>query len=90
MIAPMVVVLDKGGDLGFEIAGEEVVFEQNAVLQGLVPALNLALSLGMARCATHVVDFPILKPFRQVAGDVARPVVGKQARPLPHRRPIAA
>ena len=43
----MVVVLDEGFDLGFEIAGQEVVFEQDAVLEGLVPALDLALGLRM-------------------------------------------
>ena len=47
MVAPMIVVLDEGGDLGFEIARQEVVFEQDAVLQRLVPALDLALRLGM-------------------------------------------
>ena len=29
-----------------------------------------------------VIHVAVLKPFRQVAGDVARPVVGKQTRPL--------
>src|SRR6476661_8367012 len=31
VIAPMIVVLDEGCDLGFEIAWQEVVFEQDAV-----------------------------------------------------------
>lgn len=39
----MVVILDKGVDLLPEIAGQEVVLQQNAFLQGLVPALDLAL-----------------------------------------------
>lgn len=43
VIAPMVVVIDEGCDLGFEITRQEVVFEQDAVLQRLVPALDLAL-----------------------------------------------
>ncbi len=54
VIAPMVVALDEGGNLGFEIAGQEVILEQDAVLQGLVPALNLALGLRMTRCASGV------------------------------------
>ncbi len=51
MIALVIVVLDERLDLAFEIAGQEVVFEQDPVLQGLVPALDLALGLGMEGCA---------------------------------------
>jgi hypothetical protein len=32
VIKAMVLKLDEGGDLGFEIAGQEVVFEQDSVL----------------------------------------------------------
>ena len=46
MIAPVIVMPDEGGDLGLQIAGQEVVLEQDAVLEGLVPALDLALGLG--------------------------------------------
>ena len=47
VVALMVVVLHERRDLGLEIAGQEVVFQQDAVLHGLVPALDLALRLGM-------------------------------------------
>ena len=54
MAALVVVMIDKGLDLGFEIAGQEVVFQQDAVLQSLMPPLDLALSLGVIRrTATH-------------------------------------
>ena len=43
VIAAMIVALDEGCDLGFEIARQEIVLQQDAVLQCLVPALNLAL-----------------------------------------------
>lgn len=46
VIAPMVVMLDEGVDLLPEIAGQIVVFQQDAVLQGLMPALDLALVCG--------------------------------------------
>ena len=62
VVAAMVVVLDEGLDLAFEIAGQEVVFEQDAVLEGLVPAFDLALGLRMERCATnmaHLLHFDI-------------------------------
>jgi len=47
VIALMVVVPDKHIDLGFEISRQEVVFQQDAVLECLMPALDLALSLRM-------------------------------------------
>ncbi len=45
MIAPVVVVIDESIDLLPEITGQVVVFQQDTVLQGLVPALDLSLSL---------------------------------------------
>jgi len=39
MIADVVVAFDEGVNLPFEFAGQVVVVEQDAVLQGLVPAL---------------------------------------------------
>jgi hypothetical protein len=46
MAAAVVVVIDEGADLPFEVSRQEVVFQQDAVLQGLVPAFDLALGLG--------------------------------------------
>lgn len=43
--AGMVVVLDEGCDLRLERPGRIVVLEQDEVLQGLMPALDLALRL---------------------------------------------
>ena len=40
-------MLDEGVDLLLEISAQVVVAEQNAVLQGLVPALDLSLGLWM-------------------------------------------
>ena len=36
VVSLVVVVVDEGFDLIFEIAGQEVVFQQNAVLEGLI------------------------------------------------------
>ena len=47
MVAPVIVVIDEGADLGFQIAREEVVFQQDAVFQSLMPSLDLALCLRM-------------------------------------------
>ena len=51
VIAGMVVVLDEGRDLAFEIAGQVVMLEQDAVLERLMPALDLALGLWVIRGA---------------------------------------
>ena len=57
---------------------DEVVFEQDAVLQGLVPALDLALGLGMHRRAANVLHALVFEVFGQIAGDVGRAVVAEQ------------
>ncbi len=54
MIALVIVMLDERLDLLLVIAGQEVVFQQDAVLQGLVPALDLALGLRVKRRAANV------------------------------------
>ena len=74
MVAPVVVVLDEGRDLAFEVSGQEVVLEQDAVLQCLVPALDFALGLRMAWCTPCMFNIPILQPIGQFTGDVTRPL----------------
>ena len=90
VVSLVVVMLDEGLDLGLEVAGQEVVFEQDAVLQGLVPALDLALGLRMARSATHMAHLVGLDIFGQFAGDVARSVVAEQPRLVQHRGAVTA
>jgi len=70
MIADVVIVLDEGADLPFEISGQVVVVEQDAVLQGLVPALDLSLGLGMIGCPAHMLDAFVLEPLGQIARHV--------------------
>ena len=43
--ALMIVVADERVDLRFEVARQEVVFEQDAIFERLVPAFDLALAL---------------------------------------------
>src|SRR6516162_11122937 len=56
VIAGMVVVVDEGGDLAFEIAGQVIVLEQDAVLERLMPALDFALGLRMVGRAADMLD----------------------------------
>ena len=60
MVTPVIVVLDEARDLSFEITGQVVILEQNAVLERLVPALDLALGLRMARGATNMRNATVL------------------------------
>ena len=71
VIASMVVMIDKGVDLLPEITGQVVVFQQDAVLQGLVPALDLALGLWMVRGTADVIHLLVFEPISQFARDVA-------------------
>ena len=47
VVAVVIVVLDKGPDLSLEVTGQIIGLQQDAVFKGLVPALDLALGLGM-------------------------------------------
>ena len=78
MITLVVIMLNERLDLGFEIAGKEVILEQDAVLQGLVPALYFALGLRMIRRAAHMLHLFVFQPHGQIAGDVAGTVIRQQ------------
>ena len=67
----MVIVVDKGVDLLPEITWKIAVFQQDAVLQGLVPALDLALGLWMVRGTADVIHLLVFEPISQFARDVA-------------------
>ena len=65
VIAPMIIVLDEASDMSSEIAGQIVVLQQNAVLERLTPALDLALGLGMMGRATNMSHSAICEPFAE-------------------------
>ena len=46
VIAGMVVMRDEGRDLAFEVAGQVIVLKQDAVLERLMPALDLTWVCG--------------------------------------------
>ena len=90
VIALMVVMLDERLDLGFEVAWQIVVFEQDAVFQGLVPALDLALGLGMERRTANMAHVFASEIFSQFACYVAGAIVAKQPWLVQHMHLIAA
>jgi hypothetical protein len=54
VVSQVIVVGDEGLDLGFKIAQQVIVLEQDAVLECLMPALDLALGrrmIGLGRRA---------------------------------------
>ena len=75
MVTPVVVMIDEGADLVFEIAGQIVVLQQDAVLQGLMPTLDLALGLWVIWRTPDVIHFLIAQPFSQLTRDVAGSIV---------------
>lgn len=75
VVTLMIVMPDEGGNLRFEFSGQEVVLEQNAVLERLMPTLDLALRLRVIRraaCVRHAFVFQIVS---QIPGDIAWAVV---------------
>jgi hypothetical protein len=55
MIAGVVVAVDEGRDALFEIARQAIVVEQDAVLERLMPALDLALGLRVVGRAADMI-----------------------------------
>ena len=84
VVALVVVILDKSPDLTLEIAGQVIVFQQNTVLHGLVPALDLTLRLRVERCSANVIHSLPFQPLSQIARDVAGAVIAEQARLVPN------
>jgi hypothetical protein len=74
----MIAIGDEDLDLGLEVARQKVIFQQDAVLEGLVLALDLAPDHRMIGRATDVFDVAGTKPFGEVACDIAGAVVGQE------------
>jgi hypothetical protein len=71
----------KVANLGFQIARRMVVFQQDLVLERLMPALDLALCLRMAGRA-HVTHIAFVQPFSQVSRDIGTAIVRQQSRTM--------
>ena len=80
MVAPMIVVVDEPGDAGFKISRQVVVLQQDAVLERLMPAFDLALCLRMVGRAANVPHVLCSQPICQLSRDVAGTIIAEQAR----------
>jgi hypothetical protein len=75
VVTAVIIVVDEAADFGLKLAWKIVVFQRDAVLQRLMPALDFALCLWMAECAADMRDFVIAELFCEIALDVGRAVV---------------
>ena len=82
VVALVIVVGDERFDPGLEIAGHVLVLQQDANLQGLMPALDLALNSRRTGGAAHTAHGVVDQQICQLTCDAAGPVVRQQARPM--------
>ena len=78
----MVVVADEGRDLPLQLTRQIMVVEQDAVLERLVPALDLALRLRMVGRAADMAHAPVVQPCGEILTDVGRAIVAEQPGPV--------
>jgi hypothetical protein len=77
VISQVIVVGDEGRDLGFEIARQVIVLEQDAVLERLMPALDISLGHRMITRTTDVLDVLAVERRGQ---DVSEEHISKEGR----------
>ena len=63
VIALVIVVFDERFDLGFKVAWQIIIFQQDAVFEGLVPAFDLALGLRVERRTANMAHVFVSKIF---------------------------
>jgi len=78
MVPAVIVVIHESPDVLFKVSGKIVVFEQDPVLQRLMPSLDLALGLQMIGSTTNVIDLLGVQPVSEFCRDVAGPIVTQQ------------
>ena len=75
VIALVIIVRDEGIDLRFEMAGQIVVLKQDAVLQGLMPAFDLALGLRVIGCATNMIHAVVIESLGEFVSNVTGAII---------------
>ena len=74
------VVGNEGFDALLKLTWQFGVLKKDAVLLGLMPALDLSLGLRVKRRAANVVNVRLVEPFGEVTADLAGSVVGQSSR----------
>ena len=70
VVSVMIVMIHEGFDLCPEVCRIKVIVQQDAVLEGLMLSLDLALGLGVIRCTTHMVHTLVIQPVCKIARDI--------------------
>ncbi len=65
----MLLMLDEGRNLGFEVLLEEVVFQEDAIFECLVPVFDFPLRLRMPGSTMGLLDLAFLQSFTKVGSD---------------------
>ena len=60
----IIFMTDESSDLGFKIIRQKVIFQQDAILQCLIPTLNFALRFRMIWPAARVLHAPVFLCWR--------------------------
>ena len=89
-VALVIVVIDDGPNLAFEIARQVGVFQQNTVIHRHMPTLDLTLGLWMEWRTADMLHVLPFHPFSQIGGDVTGSVVTQQAGFMAHDSLITA
>ena len=76
VISLVIIIGDECVDLILKIAGKKVIFEQDAILPGLMPTLDLSLCLWMARGAVDMFNLLFVEPICEISGNIAGAVIG--------------
>ena len=71
-------MLVESDDAGLEVARQIVSLQQDPVLEGLMPTLDLDLGLRMVRCAADVNRTMGVEPDCKIIGDVRGAIVVQQ------------
>ena len=74
MVPAVIVVIHESPDVLFKVSGKIVVFEQDPVLQRLMPSLDLALGLRMIGSTMNVIDLLGAPPVSELCRDVVGPI----------------
>ena len=90
VIALVVVMLDEGPDLVFEVTEQVIVLPQHSVFRRLMPAFDLSLGLRMEWSTTDMIHALGAEPLGQIGRDVGRPIVTEQTRSVCDVRVVTA
>ena len=78
----VVVPLNEGCDVTFQLFREPVLLQLDQVLHGPVIPLDLSLRHGMIRLAPGMLDLLLIQVLLKLFRDIARSIVRKQSWPV--------